>query len=62
MKKVFLSKNGYAMTELLIASSFILGLFAVLFINFLPLMTEYENRDYYNNVKYQCDKRRNTKK
>ena len=50
MKKVFLSKNGYAMTELLIASSFILGLFAVLFVNFLPLMTEYENREYYNNV------------
>ena len=50
MRKVLRSKSGYAMTELLVASVVILGLFSLLFANFMPLMTEYENREYYNNV------------
>lgn len=50
MRKILRSNNGFAMTELLIASAVILGIFALLFANFLPLMAEYENRENYNNV------------
>lgn len=49
MKKNLKSNSGYAMTELLIAAVVILGIFSLLFSNFLPLAAEYESREIYNN-------------
>lgn len=49
MKK-FLNNKGFTMTELLISTVVILGVFSLLFANFLPIMTRYENMEGYNNV------------
>lgn len=49
MKKNLKSNSGYAMTEILIAAVVILGIFSLLFSNFLPLAAEYESRAIYNN-------------
>lgn len=49
MKKLR-NEKGFAMAELLAVCIIVLGIFAVLFSNYLPLTAEYENRVTYNNV------------
>lgn len=50
MKKVLSKNKGFAMAELLAVCVVVLGLFSVLFSNYLPLLAEYENRLSYNDV------------
>jgi len=48
-----MGKKGFAMAELLAVCVIILGIFTILFSNFLPLVAEYENRISYNSVTAQ---------
>lgn len=50
MKKNIFGIKGFAMSELLAASIVILLLFSILFANYLPLVSEFENRSLYTNV------------
>ncbi len=50
MKKNILGIKGFAMSELLAASIVILLLFSILFANYLPLVSEFENRILYTDV------------
>ena len=49
MKKIKQAK-GFAMAELLAVCVVIMLLFSILFSNYLPILSEYENRLDYNNV------------
>lgn len=48
-----LGKKGFAMAELLAVSVIVMGIFTILFSNFLPLVAEYENRMAFNSVTSQ---------
>lgn len=53
MRKLLKSSKGFAMAELLAVCIIVLGIFSMLFANYLPLLAEYENRISYNNVTAQ---------
>ena len=53
MKKKIKNSKGFAMAELLAVCIIVLGIFSMLFANYLPLLAEYENRISYNNVTAQ---------
>ena len=53
MKKLLKNRKGFAMAELLAVCIIVLGIFSMLFANYLPLLAEYENRINYNNVTAQ---------
>ena len=53
MKKLLKNSKGFAMAELLAVCIIVLGIFSMLFSNYLPLLAEYENRVSYNNVTAQ---------
>ena len=53
MRKLLKNSKGFAMAELLAVCIIVLGIFSMLFANYLPLLAEYENRISYNNVTAQ---------
>lgn len=48
MKKM--NNKGFALVETLIVSVFVMGIFTVMFTNFLPMMGEYEKREKYDDI------------
>lgn len=50
MKKNKLNNSGFVLVETLIVSVFIMGIFAILYNNFYPLMGEYEKREVYDDI------------
>lgn len=50
MKKGKLNNGGFVLVETLIVSVFILGIFAILYNNFYPLIGEYEKREVYDDI------------
>lgn len=53
MREKVKKSKGFAMAELLAVCIIVLGIFSMLFANYLPLLAEYENRINYNNVTAQ---------
>lgn len=45
-----LNKNGFALAETLIASVFVMTIFTIIFLNFFPMMGEYERRQNYDDI------------
>lgn len=50
MKKGKLNSGGFVLVETLVVSVFVMGIFAILYNNFYPLMGEYEKREVYDDI------------
>lgn len=51
MKKLYKGNNkGFVLVETLIATVFVAAIFSIIYINFFPLMGEYEKRENYDDV------------
>lgn len=48
MKKM--NNKGFALVETLIVSTFVVGIFTLLYINFYPMIGEYEKRETYDDI------------
>lgn len=54
MKK--LNKKGFVLAETLVVAVFVMALFSIIYMNFYPLVGEYDRREFYDDVdsKYQA--------
>ena len=48
MKKI--NSKGFALAETLIVTVFLMVIFTMIYANFVPLVGEYEKREYYDDV------------
>lgn len=48
MKKI--NSKGFALVETLIVSAFVVGIFTMMFVNFYPMIGEYEKRENYDDI------------
>jgi len=50
-----LNNKGFVLAETMIVSVFILSIFSIIFINFYPLMGQYEKREFYDDIDSKYD-------
>ena len=45
-----LNNKGFVLVETLISAVFIMSIFSIIYVNFYPIMAEYEKRETYDDV------------
>ena len=53
MKK--LNNKGFVLAETMVVAVFIMTIFGIIFINFYPLMAQYEKREFYDDIDSKYD-------